>query len=147
MIQNPHKTIDEYIKAGSDTIIIHLEASLNPKDDLSYIRKNNVYAGIAINPNTDVKDLLPLLNHLDYILIMSVFPGRGGQKFIPDTLKKMENIVKIRKNRAITIGVDGGVNLNTISDIYKTGIDITIIGSDLFNTDNISTRYKDLLDA
>ena len=147
MIREPHKSIDQYINAGSDTIIIHLEASKNPKNELSYISNNNVCAGIAINPDTDEKRLYPLIEHLDYILIMSVFPGRGGQEFILSTLDKIENIVKIRESRDITIGVDGGVNLETISKVYETGIDVAIVGSGLFESENISQRYKDLLDA
>jgi ribulose-phosphate 3-epimerase len=147
MIQKPHKSLDQYIKAGSDTIIIHTEASSNPKEDLLYIRKNNVYAGIALNPYTDENCLLPILDYLDYILIMSVVPGKGGQSFIKSTLNKMENIVQMTKGRNITIGVDGGVNLDTISKVYDTGIDITIVGSALFKSDNISQRYQDLMNA
>ena len=147
MIQDPHKSIDQYINAGSDTIIIHLEASKNPLDELSYIRKNNVCAGIAINPDTDENLLRPLIEYLDYILIMSVFPGRGGQDLILSTLDKMNNIVCMRENRDITIAVDGGVNLDTISKVYATGIDVTIVGSDLFRSNNIFQRFKDLLDA
>jgi ribulose-phosphate 3-epimerase len=147
MIKNPHKSIDQYIKSGSDTIIIHLESSINPSEELSYIRSKNISAGIAINPDTEVQRLIPLLNYIDYILIMSVQPGKGGQTFISKTLDKMENIVKIRENRNIMIGVDGGVNLNTISDIYHTGIDVTIVGSGLFGADDLKQRYNDLLNA
>ncbi len=147
MIQNPHKSIDQYINAGSDTIIIHLEASKDPIDELSYIRKNNVCAGLAINPNTNESLLKPLIEYLDYILIMSVFPGRGGQDLILSTLDKMKNIVYMRENRDITIAVDGGVNLDTISRVYATGIDVTIVGSYLFRSNNIFQRFKDLLDA
>jgi len=147
MIKQPHKTIDQYINAGSDTIMIHLEASFNPEEELSYIRANNVCAGIAINPETEEKRLLPLLKHLDYILIMSVSPGLGGQPFIPDTLRKMENIVKMREGRDIVIGVDGGVNMNTIPQVYETGIDITIVGSGLFEAENLPQRYQDLLNV
>ena len=147
MIQDPHKSIDQYINAGSDTIIIHLEASKNPLDELLYIRNNNVYAGIAINPDTDEKLLKPLLEYLDYILIMSVFPGRGGQDFISSTLDKMKNIVHMREDRKITISVDGGINLETISKVYETGIDVTIVGSDLFRSKNVFQRFKDLLNA
>lgn len=147
MIQNPHKTLDQYINAGSDTIIIHAEASLNLKKDLSYIRNNNVCAGIAINPSTDEASLLPILDYLDYILIMSVIPGKGGQLFIKSTLNKMSNIVQMTKGKNITIGVDGGVNLETISKIYDTGIDVTIVGSALFNAKNIFQRYQDLINV
>ena len=147
MIQDPHKSIDQYINAGSDTIIIHFEASHSPLDELVYIRKNNVAAGIAINPDTEEHCLEPLIEYLDYILIMSVFPGRAGQNFIPSTLEKMKNIVKMREGRNITIAVDGGVKLETISKVYDTGIDVAIVGSGLFNAENIPQRYKDLLDA
>ena len=127
--------------------MIHLEASLNPEEELLHIRENNVCAGIAINPDSDEKRLLPLLNYLDYILIMSVFPGRGGQDFIPKTLSKMENIVKMKEDRNIIIGVDGGVNIDTISQIYKTGIDVAIVGSGLFKADNLNQRYDELLNV
>jgi len=147
MIQNPYKSLDQYIKAGSDTIIIHAEATSKPKEELLYIRKNNVLSGIALNPYTDENCLLPILNYLDYILIMSVVPGKGGQSFIQSTLNKMDNIVQMTKGRNITIGVDGGVNLDTISKVYDTGIDITVVGSALFKSDNISQRYQDLMNA
>ena len=147
MIENPHHSIDQYIDAGSDTVIIHLEASANPEKDLSHIKKQNIYAGIALNPDTNENRLIPLLDYLDYILIMSVFPGRGGQSFISSTLDKMINIVEMKGYREITIGVDGGVNLSTIAEVYKTGIDVTIVGSGLFKAENVSTRFQELLNA
>ena len=147
MIENPHHSIDQYINAGSDTVIIHLEASANPEKELSHIKEQEVRAGIALNPDTDENRLIPLLDYLDYILIMSVFPGRGGQSFISSTLDKMINIVKMKGDRKITIGVDGGVNLSTIAEVYRTGIDVTIVGSGLFKAENVSTRFQDLLNA
>ena len=147
MIENPHHFIDQYIDAGSDTVIIHLEASANPEKELSHIKEQEVRAGIALNPDTDENRLIPLLDYLDYILIMSVFPGRGGQSFISSTLDKMINIVEMKGDREITIGVDGGVNLSTIAEVYRTGIDVTIVGSGLFKAENISTRFQDLLNA
>ena len=78
---------------------------------------------------------------------MSVFPGLGGQNLILSTLNKMKNIVEMKESRNITIAVDGGVNLKTISKVYETGIDVAIVGSGLFKSDNVSQRYKDLLDA
>ena len=145
MIQTPHKTIDQYIDAGSNTIIIHLEASLNPKEELNYIRRKNVCAGIAINPDTNPNLLKPYIDFLDYILVMSVFPGFGGQSFITDTLATMEKLIELRENRKILIGVDGGVNLDTIKRIYDTGIDVTIVGSGLYKADNINERFQALI--
>jgi len=147
MIENPLGSFDDYIKSGSDTIIFHIEASSNPIYDLKYLRSNKVQSGIAINPDTDIKHIQPLLEELDYILIMSIFPGKGGQPFIYETLKKMEDIVKMREDHNIIIGVDGGVNLETIAKIYETGIDVSIVGSALFGSNNIKKTYKDLMDA
>ena len=147
MIENPHKYIQDYAKAGSDTIIIHKEASKNLNKDLETIKNLNKNSGIAINPNTDYEFISDIAELLDYILIMSVEPGFGGQSFITETLNKMKNIVDITNNQKILIGVDGGVNLDTIASVYKTGIDVTIIGSGLFKADNISDRYSELLNA
>ena len=147
MIANPDKYIDQYIAAGSDTVIIHLEASKNPKDDLIQIKNQDICAGIAINPDTNESQLLPLIDYLDYILIMSVFPGKGGQSFISSTLDKMKNVVEMTKRSPIKIGVDGGINKETISQVYKTGIDIAIIGSGLFKAQDIQKRFQELLNA
>ena len=147
MIEKPHESLEQYIEAGSDTIIFHLEASNNPEKDLMYIRDKNVYAGIAINPDTDENRLHPFLDVLDYILVMSVFPGKGGQALIPETLNKMKNIVSMCENRKIIIGVDGGVNMNTISTVFATKIDVAIVGSGLFKSQDINQRYQELLNA
>ncbi|MDP6570799.1 MAG: ribulose-phosphate 3-epimerase [Candidatus Marinimicrobia bacterium] len=147
MIDNPAASFDQYIKAGSDTIIFHIEASGNPLEELKYLKSNGVSAGIALNPDTDINKIVPLIDDVDYLLIMSVFPGKGGQSFIRSTLDKMRSAVTIRENRNITIGVDGGVNLSTINEVFATGIDVTIVGSGLFNSDDISTRFQELLNA
>ena len=147
MIEKPHESLEQYIEAGSDTIIFHLEASNNPEKDLMCIRDKNVCVGIAINPDTDENRLQPFLDVLDYILVMSVFPGKGGQAFIPKTLNKMKNIVSMRENRKIIIGVDGGVNMSTISMVFATNIDIAIVGSGLFNTQDVILRYQELMNA
>ena len=147
MIEHPIDSIDQYIEAGSDTIIFHLEASAEPDIILSHIKEKNVFAGIALNPDTDEQLLYPLLDLLDYILIMSVYPGKGGQTFITKSLKKMKNIVSMRADRNIVIGVDGGINIDTISTVYNTGIDVTIIGSGLFNSNNVPRRFQELLNA
>ena len=147
MIENPIESIDQYIEAGSDTIIFHLESSNNPAKELMYIRDNNVFAGIAINPDTDENLLIPLLDYLDYILIMSVFPGSGGQTFIPKTMNKIINIDSMRSYRKILLGVDGGINMTTISKVFSNNIDIAVIGSGLFKAPDVNQRFQDLLNA
>ena len=145
MIENPHKYLHDYIKAGSDTVIIHFEASHDIKKDLSYIKSQGKLAGIAINPDTDPKNIIEYFDYLDYILIMSVFPGFGGQSFIRSTLDAMINLSRDTANSDIIIGVDGGVNLKTIDEVYSTGIDITIVGSGLYGATNIEERYMSLI--
>ena len=147
MISNPEEYIKHYAEAGSDTIIIHYEASKNIIKDLELIKSYKKLAGIAINPDTSHELIKPYIEYLDYILIMSVFPGFGGQSFIKETLEKMELLVKMTKDKDILIGVDGGVNLKTIDEVYNTGIDITIVGSALYGSNNIEQQYNDLLNV
>ena len=149
MINTPEKYIQDYIDAGSDTLIFHYEATNIPHDLLADIKKQGVKCGLSIKPETPYQVLNEFTEVLDYILIMSVSPGFGGQGFIDSTLLKMEAITNLCINNncrdRITIGVDGGINLTTIDKVYDTGIDIAIIGSGLFNANNLESRYKDLM--
>ena len=145
MITAPNRYFDDYINAGSDTLIFHYEASNSIESDLKYIQSKDVKAGIAINPDTEIDGLIQYLEHLDYILIMSVFPGFGGQSFIENTLNKMKALSEICKGKSILIGVDGGVNLATIDKVYDHGADVTIVGSGLFKANNIQKRFNELM--
>ena len=145
MIENPDKYLEDYIDSGSDTVIFHYEASTDILRDLNTIKSKNVLAGIAINPDTKADALIPYIDYLDYILVMSVFPGFGGQSFIKETLDTMKRLIEIRKNRKILIGVDGGVNLKTIKAVYDTGIDVTIVGSGLYKAKDIDGRFNELM--
>jgi len=148
MIDNPSNYFDDFIKAGSDTLIFHYEASNNVMFDLEKIKNKNIKCGLAIKPETSHEVLEEFLDILDYILIMSVSPGFGGQGFIEDTLLKMksthEMCIKNDCRNKITIGVDGGVNLSTIATVYDTGVDVTVVGSGLYKADNIIDRFKEL---
>ena len=147
MIENPHEYLQKYIDAGSDTVIFHYEASSDIYRDINIIKENNALAGIAINPDTNPNVLEPYLDSIDYILVMSVFPGFGGQSFIEETLETMKKLVELRSDRPILLGVDGGVNLNTIKQVYETGIDVTIVGSGLYKADSIKKRFQELMTA
>ena len=148
MIDNPSNYFDDFIDAGADTLIFHHEASNDIKKDLEHIKSRNIKCGIALKPETDYKVIEDYIDILDYILIMSVSPGFGGQGFIEDTLLKMKNINDLcKKNRLrneIVIGVDGGVNLSTIKKVYETGIDVTVVGSGLYKADDIVERFNEL---
>jgi len=148
MIDNPSNYFDDFIKAGSDTLIFHYEASNNVREDLEKIKVQNIKCGLAIKPETSHTVLEEYLDILDYILIMSVSPGFGGQGFIEETLLKMKLInemcIKNNCRDKIIIGVDGGVNLKTIDKVYDTGVDVTVVGSGLYKANNIIDRFKEL---
>ena len=148
MIDNPSNYFDDFIKAGSDTLIFHYEASNNIRNDLETIKNKNVKCGLAIKPETSHEVLEEFLDILDYILIMSVSPGFGGQGFIEKTLLKMKSINEMCIDNhcrdKIIIGVDGGVNLTTIDRVYDTGVDVTVVGSGLYKSENIIDRFKEL---
>lgn len=148
MIDNPSKYFDDFIKAGSDTLIFHYEASNDVRSDLEKIKNKNIKCGLALKPETNFEVLSEYIDILDYILVMSVSPGFGGQGFIEKTLDKMKNIDLLCKNKGrrnnIVIGVDGGVNLKTINKVYKTGIDVTVVGSGLYKASDIISRFKEL---
>jgi len=145
MISNPHNYLEDFIDAGSDTLIFHIEASTDPIRDIKTIKDRNVLAGIAINPDTKVSKILEYLDLIDYILIMSVNPGFGGQGFIDSTLNKMKELSILADKYGFIVGVDGGVNMRTIDRVYETGVDVTIVGSGLYKTKNIPKRFNELM--
>jgi len=145
MISNPHKYLKDFIDAGSDTLIFHYEASIDIKRDIDTIKDAGILAGIAINPDTKVEEIEAYLNEIDYILVMSVNPGFGGQGFIDATLEKMRVLSELSEKYNFIIGVDGGVNLTTIDKVYNTGVDITIVGSGLYKADDINSRFNELM--
>ena len=145
MISNPHNYIEDFIDAGVDTLIFHIEASTNVERDIELIKNNNVLAGLAINPDTEVNILDKYLDLVDYVLVMSVNPGFGGQGFIESTLKKMEYLANLSEQKNFIVGVDGGVNLTTIDKVYDTGVDVTIVGSGLYKADDVPARFDKLM--
>lgn len=147
MISNPRKYYDNFIDAGSDTIIIHLEAVVNIKEEINYIKSKNVKAGIAINPDTKIELIDKYLDILDYILIMTVHPGFGGQVFIENCVKKIAycNTMRSKIDKNILIGVDGGIKSNNSFKVFNAGADIAIVGSGLYQSDNIKETYIKLI--
>ena len=144
MIAKPHRYLEQFVAAGADTVIIHYEASEDLRRDLQTIRRLGAQPGVAINPGTDFDLLAPYLPDLDYVLIMSVWPGFGGQSFITDTLQNMQKAVARRAAGEYLIAVDGGVNLDTVKTVFATGIDMAIVGSGLFSAEDIPARFREL---
>ena len=148
MINKAGHYIDEFISAGADTVIVHFENNTDVENNLIEIRKRNAKSGLAFNPDSSVENIVELLPLIDYVLIMSVFPGFCGQSFIESSLKSMDKLVyQKNKFKDLMIGVDGGVNIKTINRIFKTGIDVGIVGSGFFGAEDKNIRYQELINV
>ena len=148
MINRVGKFLDDYIKAGSDIITFHLEIEENINKLISKIKANNIRCGIAIKPATPWEDLKPYLNDIDQIIIMTVEPGFGGQKFMDDQLLKITQLRKyISDNKLhVDLEVDGGVNYETGKNCVDAGANILVAGSFLFNQENLTQASNQLYD-
>ncbi len=147
MITNPELYISEYVKAGADHITVHAEACTHLSAVIQQIKKNNVKAGIALNPATDPSVLRYILGEIDLILVMSVNPGFGGQTFIKNSLKKIKEIKKMLESQNcpnVLINVDGGINDKTASDVIASGADVLVSGSYIFNSKDMNNAIKSL---
>ena len=146
MISNPEKYIEDFVKAGADRITIHTEAVDNIEEVVDMILSYNVKAGISIKPNTQVPQDVELLKKLDSILIMSVEPGFGGQKYIEITDIKIASMNKIKmvNNLNIQIAVDGGINFENVNRVIECGANEIIAGSAVFKADDKKEAIKRL---
>ena len=138
MITPVHKYIKDYADAGADIITIHPEATENLLESINQIKKLKKKVGVSLNPDTDLKIIINYLNQIDVVLIMSVFPGFGGQKFIPEVLIKIKelNRIKKEKNLIFDIEVDGGINLSNYKTVLEAGANILVSGTTIFKENN-----------
>ena len=138
MISPVHKYINDYAKAGADIITIHPEATDNLKNSIKLIKDLKKKAGISLNPNTKTDIIKEFLTEIDLILIMSVHPGFGGQKFMPEVLVKIEQLKKIKdqKNLNFDIEIDGGINFNNSKLAIKAGANILVSGTTIFKSND-----------
>lgn len=138
MIEDADKYIEEFKKAGADILTVHFEASRHLHRTIQAIKAAGMKAGVALNPHTPVDLLADVIEDLDLVLIMSVNPGFGGQKFIKNAILKVEqtkNLIHRCGSRAL-VEVDGGVNLETGFELVKAGADVLVAGSFVFNSEN-----------
>ena len=137
MITEPIRYVEDFAKAGADLITIHLEACEDVDATIDKIRECGCKVGISIKPKTPVSAMEPYLEKVDMILIMSVEPGFGGQKFIPESLEKIAQTKKIidEKGLNVDIQVDGGIYTHNVEDVLKAGANIIVAGSAIFNGD------------
>ncbi len=149
MIDNPDEFIPIFAEAGADWISIHQEATVHLNRSLQHIRDHGVRAGVVINPATPVGTLSEVLDMVDYVLVMSVNPGFGGQKFLPNSLHKMRHLAEIRSQRGLNyrIEVDGGVALDTVAEVVRAGAEILVAGNAVFGKGDPKTNAEQLLKA
>ena len=135
MISPVHKYIKNFAEAGADIITIHPESTDNLIETINEIKKFGKKAGVSLNPKTTIEKVLPVLSLIDLVLIMSVNPGFGGQKFIKETLEKVKLLRKEidQKKLAVEIEIDGGINFDNAKIAKKAGVDILVSGTTIFN--------------
>lgn len=146
MIQNPENSIDAYIDAGADILTFHLDATTHVHRLVHRIKERGVKVGISLNPHESPKDLKYILEDLDQVLLMSVNPGFGGQKFISSTIKKVSELSQMidKTGKEINIEVDGGVNDKIGHQLVDAGANILVAGSYIFKSDNRDAAVKSL---
>src|SRR5207248_3415553 len=149
MIENPDQFIPEFCEAGANWISVHQEACVHLNRTLHLIKSHDCLAGVVINPATPVETLSEVLDIVDYVLVMSVNPGFGAQKFIPSTLHKMRQLAEIRQRRGLQyrIEVDGGVALDTVADVVRAGAEILVAGNAVFGHGDPTKNAEALLKA
>lgn len=145
MIEKPDLMIPEFIRAGADLISVHVEACTHLNRTINLIKESKIKAGVALNPATPLSSIEWVLPDLDLILIMSVNPGFGGQKFIQNSLEKIATLKELleKKNLPALIQIDGGVNSKTITEIAMAGTDSFVAGSAIFGSSNYSETIQD----
>ncbi len=149
MIENPDLYIPAFVDAGADWISVHQEACRHLHRTLELIRGRGIRAGVVVNPATPVQSLGEVLEMVDFVLVMSVNPGFGGQKFIPASLEKIRKLATMRNARGASfrIEVDGGIGLDTIGDVVRAGAEVLVAGNAVFGKGDAAENVRRLLKA
>jgi len=149
MIENPDELIPAFAEAGATWISVHQEACVHLDRVLHHIMDRGCKAGVVLNPATPVETLTDVLDLVHHVLVMSVNPGFGGQKFIRNSLKKMRVLARIREERGLDfrIEVDGGVGMDTVEDIVRAGAELLVAGNAVFGHGDAKQNARQLLDA
>jgi ribulose-phosphate 3-epimerase len=149
MIENPDQYIPAFVDAGADWISVHQEACIHLNRTLELIKSHSLKAGVVINPATPVQMLGEVLDIVDYVLVMSVNPGFGGQKFISGSLEKVRKLATMRTAKGLDyrIEIDGGVSLNNVAEIAKAGAEILVAGNAVYGKGDVKDNVKNLLKA
>jgi ribulose-phosphate 3-epimerase len=149
MIENPDNFIGAFARAGANMISVHPEATYHLDRTLNHIRQAGCQAGVVLNPATPLAMIEEVVAEIDYVLLMSVNPGFGGQKFIPsslDKLRRLRNLIRMKSSPA-RIEIDGGVGPNNVAEVVAAGAEILVAGSAVFGAENPAEALKELLRA
>jgi ribulose-phosphate 3-epimerase len=146
MIENPDKYITAFAESGADVITIHVEASTNVSRDLRAIRGLGKKCGITLNPDTPIERVEPFFRDIDLFLVMSVFPGFGGQAFMPEVLSKVRDARRVRDGAGLefAISIDGGIDPQTAARAREAGADILVAGTSIFRRDDYEDAIRSL---
>ena len=146
MIQNPDDYIEPFIEAGADIITVHQEACAHIRRTIKKIKNRGARAGVALDPSTPVSTLRGIIADLDLVLIMSVHPGFGGQKFMPSSLKRITQTVELitRSSSQALVEVDGGIDTTTAATVVRAGADVLVAGYAIFSKKNIAKAVQTL---
>ena len=147
MVEEPQKYLDAFIKAGASSLTLHVESKGNLKELLKQIKNAGLSAGVSIKPDTKPQDLEQFLDIIDLVLVMTVYPGFGGQAFLESAPKQIREVKNLIKGRQIWLEVDGGINKDTVKTAKENGADAFVAGNALFGAADIKQAYKDLKDA
>lgn len=147
MVEEPQKYLDAFIKAGASSLTLHVESKGNLKELLKQIKNAGLSAGVSIKPDTKPQDLEQFLDIIDLVLVMTVYPGFGGQAFLQSAPTQIREVKNLIKGRQIWLEVDGGINKDTVKIAEENGADAFVAGNALFGASDIKQAYKDLKDA
>jgi len=146
MIEKPDKYLEAFANAGANSISVHVEEVVHLNRTVNYIKELGCKAGVVVNPATPINAILDIAEYIDLLLIMTVNPGFGGQKFIENSVRRIEEAVSLRNkfHLKFLIEIDGGVNKETIVDAKKAGVDVFVAGSAIFKAENITAATTEL---
>lgn len=152
MIENPELYVQDFIQAGADYITVHVEEVIHLNRLVNQIKELGAKAGVVINPSTPVQSIKDVAEYIDLLLIMTVNPGFGGQKFIPNSIRRIHEAVELREkfHAKFLIEVDGGINNQNIKAVSDAGADVFVAGASIFKADNVSaatTELKNLISS
>ena len=144
MVQNPADRIDEFLKAGADTLIFHVEADGDDIELIKRIKTGGAEAGISVKPGTPLSSISNLISEIDLLLVMTVEPGFGGQEMIKSALQKVNEVKRMNGTEHLLVEVDGGINLETVREAAEVGTDLLVSGSTIFHSSDPSEMFKTL---